>query len=246
MQHLISRIGRRLADWQSASLLRQSGGDGIVRTVRHARLTYLGQRKFAGICSTLSRLQREGVEGTYIEAGCALGGSSIVIGSLRPAGTAFRIHDVFGMIPPPTDADPPEVIQRYQTIVSGKSKGIGGDTYYGYVADLESVVRENLARHLTADQMRNIDLVKGLLQETLEVTAPVAFAHIDVDWYDPVKVSLERIVPWLAPGGAIILDDYFDWGGCRKAVDEYLAGLDVPLSRQVRFGNLILTRLRQD
>ncbi len=240
----ISRLRQRLASHHHRTLLRQSGGAEIVRAVKAARLTYLSEAKLAGLCSTLARLKREDVEGELIEAGCALGGSSIVIAALRPEGTAFRIHDVFGMIPPPTGEDPPEVAERYQTILAGKSKGIDGDAYYGYVADLETVVWENLARYLTEGQRRNVHMVKGLLQHTLTVTGPVAFAHIDVDWYDPVKVSLERIAPHLAPGGAIVLDDYFDWGGCRKAVDEYLAKAPLPLLREERFGNLILTRAR--
>lgn len=67
-----------------------------------------------------------------------------------------------------------------------------------------------------------MSLVKGLVQETMKIDQPVAFAHIDVDWYDPVITCLERIFPNLVVGGSIILDDYHDWGGCRKATDEYL------------------------
>ena len=51
-------------------------------------------------------------------------------------------------------------------------------------------------------------------------------AHIDVDWHDPVKVSLERIFPNLTEGGSIILDDYFAWGGCKKATDEFLTTIE--------------------
>lgn len=55
----------------------------------------------------------------------------------------------------------------------------------------------------------------------MTIDQPVALAHVDVDWYDPVKTCLERIVPRLSVGGAVVLDDYHDWGGCRKAADEY-------------------------
>jgi asparagine synthase (glutamine-hydrolysing) len=49
----------------------------------------------------------------------------------------------------------------------------------------------------------------------------VSLARIDVDWYEPVMFSLKRIVPKLSVGGAIVVDDYNDWSGARKAVDEY-------------------------
>jgi asparagine synthase (glutamine-hydrolysing) len=51
----------------------------------------------------------------------------------------------------------------------------------------------------------------------------VAFAHIDCDWYDPVKYCLEALEHRLSPGGEIVLDDYHDYGGCQTATDEFLA-----------------------
>ena len=238
----LRNAGKRLRELPYVATIQRTGGSGIVARVRSERLTYLHTAKLAGLCSTLHRLRTQGIAGDLIEAGCALGGSSIVIATLRPPGTALRIFDVFGMIPPPTAEDPPDVIERYRTIVAGQSRGIGGDTYYGYIADLEDVVTRNLDRHVPAKQRAGITLVKGLLQDTLAVDAPVAFAHIDVDWYEPVRVSLERIVPRLVPGGSVVLDDYFDWGGCRKAADEYLSQAPMALHRETRFRNLILTR----
>jgi hypothetical protein len=72
----------------------------------------------------------------------------------------------------------------------------------------------------------HIALVQGLVQDTLGGDEAVAFAHMDVDWYEPSLVCLERLYPRLSVGGSIIVDDYHDWGGCRRAVDEYLARLD--------------------
>jgi len=37
---------------------------------------------------------------------------------------------------------------------------------------------------------------------------------------------LERIAPYLSLGGYIVLDDYLDYGGCRRAVDEFLSSRD--------------------
>ena len=68
-----------------------------------------------------------------------------------------------------------------------------------------------------------MSLIKGLVQDTMRIDQPVAFAHVDVDWYEPVLTCLQRVFPKLVEGGSIILDDYHDWGGCRKATDEYIA-----------------------
>ena len=41
---------------------------------------------------------------------------------------------------------------------------------------------------------------------------------------DHLAGCLERIEPYLVPGGIVIVDDYFRWPGCRTAVDEFIEG----------------------
>lgn len=68
-------------------------------------------------------------------------------------------------------------------------------------------------------------LHRGLFEDTVRFTPgdEVALAHLDCDWYGPVKLCLERTAEVLNPGGFMILDDYNDYGGCRKAADQFLA-----------------------
>lgn len=48
----------------------------------------------------------------------------------------------------------------------------------------------------------------------------LSMLHIDVDIYQPVKVSLEHLYPRLVPGGIVVLDEFahLDWPGETKAV----------------------------
>jgi asparagine synthase (glutamine-hydrolysing) len=62
----------------------------------------------------------------FIEAGCALGGSAILLATVKNRRRPLHLFDVFGMIPAPTAEDTQEVHDRYRTIVEGKSSGIGG------------------------------------------------------------------------------------------------------------------------
>jgi asparagine synthase (glutamine-hydrolysing) len=166
---------------------------------------------------------RSGVPGCFVECGVALGGSGIIIATLMPEGRAFHGYDVFGMIPPPTsEKDDEKSRARYETIRSGQSRGIGGDQYYGYVEDLYERVIENFARFGQPVDGKRVALYKGFFQDTLHESDAIAFAHIDCDWYDPVKLCLDRIVPRLSAGAYVVLDDYNDYGGCRRAVDEFL------------------------
>jgi asparagine synthase (glutamine-hydrolysing) len=154
------------------------------------------------------------------------------------------VYDVFGMIPPPTKDDTQDVHDRYRIIVEGRASGIEQDKYYGYEENLYETVCSNLRSFGIDCEERNVSLIKGLLQDTMQVDQIVAAAHVDVDWYEPVKTCLERIWPSLSLGGSVILDDYHDWGGCRKAADEYLRGIVGQFSLDDSAGSMKITRLR--
>jgi asparagine synthase (glutamine-hydrolysing) len=198
-------------------------GFDLIRDIRSRNLTHLSHAKLLGLAETCERIEDAGLPGLFLEAGCALGGSAILIASLKSTDREFRVYDVFGMIPPPTADDTPDVHDRYKTIAEGKARGIGDDDlYYGYVENLYDVVMENMLMFGIDPQVAKITLTKGLVQDTLNVREDVAFAHVDVDWHDSVKTCLERIFPRLVPGGSILVDDYHFWGGCRKATDAFL------------------------
>jgi len=209
--------------------LRRSAMSPISRRIKDARLTYLRDEKLVRIEQAVSDISRSGIQGCFVECGVALGGSGIIIATLMPEGRTFHGYDVFGMIPPPTsEKDDEKSRARYETIRSGQSRGIGGDPYYGYVEDLYERVTGNFARFGRPVDGRRVTLYKGFFQDTLHPSTEVAFAHIDCDWYDPVKLCLDRIVPRLSEGAYVVLDDYNDYGGCRRAVDEFLeSGADV-------------------
>ena len=152
---------------------------------------------------------------------------------------------MFDQIPPPSEKDGDDVRQRYKTITTGESKGIGGDVYYGYQWNVYDKVFNTFGHFGIDVAENNIQLIKGLVQDTLVVTSPMALAHIDVDWYEPVHISLERIEPRLSPGGALVIDDYEDWSGCRRAVDEYFSGDRMhSYSMDSSAGSLVITRKR--
>jgi len=237
----------RFATWGArlrAAAMRVTGNDrGLIDEIRRRRLTYLSPARLEAIASVCRRARSERLPGEFIEAGCALGGSAILIASVKEALRPLRVYDVFGMIPPPGQQDGPDVAARYEVIAGGRSEGIGGDPYYGYEAELVSKVQGNFESFGIDLRDNSVSLIKGLLQDTLNPTGPIAFAHIDVDWYDPVKACLERIVPRLVVGGVVILDDYADWSGCRKASDEFFAKTPVKVAFDDTTGARRVTRL---
>lgn len=196
------------------------------KRIRKDNLTYLNDSAIIDLQYEVQKLEKENRYGIIIEAGCALGGSALVIASAKRKSRKLYIYDIFGTIPPPSFFDGDDSQQRYKNIISGISKGIGNSRYYGYEEDLLSKVRETFVKYDLKPEDNDIYFIQGLYEKTLYVNQPVSLAHIDCDWYESVKLCLERIVPNLIKNGVIIIDDYFTWSGCSSAVDEYFADKD--------------------
>jgi hypothetical protein len=64
-----------------------------------------------------------------------------------------------------------------------------------------------------------------MVEETIPGYAPeeISILRLDTDWYASTKHELIHLYSRLSKGGVLIIDDYGDWAGARKAVDEYFA-----------------------
>lgn len=194
----------------------------VIKRVLKDKLTYLDISALIDLYKSTNKLKK-GRNGIIIEAGCALGGSALIIATSKEQTRPFYIYDVFEMIPPPSNQDGDDAHERYKTIASGISKGIGRDRYYGYEENLLDGVEKTFRDYGLPPDMNNVYLIKGIFEDSLFVNEPVALAHIDCDWYESVMICLQRIEPYLIKGGVLIIDDYYTWQGCRKAVDTYFA-----------------------
>jgi len=212
----------------------------LARTIRARRLTFLQLSPLLDLRKRARELDDRAVPGIFLEAGCALGGSAILLTASKHRERRLQVYDVFGLIPPPSDRDGEDVQHRYDRIRSGEAEGLGGDVYYGYQSDLLQTVRSTFEELGYPCESNNVTLIEGLFEDTLRLDGPVALAHIDGDWYESVKVCLDRIWPELSIGGVMIIDDYDDWSGCRTAVDEFLA--DHPQCEVERRSRLHLVR----
>ncbi len=83
-------------------------------------------------------------------------------------------------------------------------------------------VRETLADY------PGVNIFKGWIPEVFEQLPEqqYRFVHLDVDVYEPTLAGLRYFFPKIAPGGAILCDDYGpwknnDWPGCIHAVNEF-------------------------
>jgi O-methyltransferase len=89
-----------------------------------------------------------------------------------------------------------------------------------------SALPEFADRAMTLAGAGNYHLIKGWFDQTLVQNRPrnpIAFLHLDADWYDSITVCLEQLFDRVAAGGLIVLDDYYTWDGCSRALHDFLS-----------------------
>ena len=169
-----------------------------------------------------------GVPGDFVECGVWRGGSSMCIArTLLECGVSDRhlfLFDTYQGMTAPTNAD----VSLRGERVSGAFPGASESPRAGaYSLTSLSEVRENLRSTGYAEQ--RMHFVPGPVEETIPEAAPqrIALLRLDTDWYESTIHELRHLYERVSPGGIVIVDDYGHWAGCRQAVDEFLATLDV-------------------
>ena len=73
--------------------------------------------------------------------------------------------------------------------------------------------------------------IKGMVEDTLKdkknLPNKISLLRLDTDLYESTKIELNILYPLLVENGILIIDDYGDFPGCRKAVDEYFLDKNV-------------------
>lgn len=83
----------------------------------------------------------------------------------------------------------------------------------------------------------HIELVKGDINETVPDYAEkhpylrIALLNLDTDIYEPAVIILEHFYPLIVRGGVLLLDDYGEFPGETRAVDEFFADKDVEIKK---------------
>jgi len=173
-------------------------------------------------------IEDNGIPGDIVECGVWRGGNLVIAGLLRKhLGFDRQIwgFDTFAGMTGPTASDfkPAEDLNVEKKFLSLQR----GDHNEWCFASEEEVLRNFEARVGN----RNLRTVKGPVEETLarmaNVPNQIAVLRLDTDFYESTKAELAVLYPRLAKGGVLIVDDYGEWAGARKAVDEHFAGQSI-------------------
>ena len=108
--------------------------------------------------------------------------------------------------------------------------------------------QKDAAEALAMSPAKKVRFVPGWFNHTLPgfvPPEPIAILRLDGDWYDSTMICLTHLFPHLAPGGIVIVDDYYVWDGCALAVHDYLSQHKLT-ARMCQFNNKVCYLRRWD
>jgi O-methyltransferase len=200
--HLTKRVMRFAAD--------EGHLRGIARKYRHwtmipARPYVSNLRLAAGV---------KDVPGAVVECGTWRGGMIAGIADVLGPTRRYYLFDSFEGLPPAQEVDGKDAI-KWQANTSSPD-------YRNNCSASEQEARDAMSRSAA----RDVRIVKGWFNTTLpqmDSSEKIALLRMDADWYDSTKCILDNLADRVVPGGLIVVDDYYSWEGCTRAVNEYAA-----------------------
>ena len=191
----------------------------IVETVQGKTMTT--PERVVSLVRAIEYVVANKIEGDIVECGVWKGGSMMAVAlalkRLNAKDRILRLYDTYDGMPPPTDLDKDHLGTSAASQLSSQDR----DAQIWARAQLDEVV-DNMRS--TEYPSSNIQFIKGKVEDTLPSNSPrsIALLRLDTDWYESTRHELEHLYPLITLGGVLILDDYGQWQGARRAVDEYI------------------------
>ena len=202
-----------------------------VRAVRDHTMVSL--ERLVSLWQQVRSLDRDGIPGALVECGVWRGGATgmMALAHLHAGGGATRalhLFDSFAGLPEPVAAlDGAGAVAYAGQRAEGRLQPIG--QCVGSLAENEDLLLRRIGYPAT-----QVHFHAGWFEETVPRDAaavgPVALLRLDGDWYASTRTCLAHLYAQVVPGGVVVIDDYGHWPGCRRAVDEFTAGLGTPLT----------------
>ena len=196
---------------------------GYVRRARDARRLYRVYEKYrhftmippSAYVANLALVRgAAGVPGAVVECGVWRGGMIAGMADVLGPDREYVLCDSFEGLPPVRPIDGPAAARWQQET--------GSPDYHNNCA--ASIDDARVA--MSQSGATRVTYVAGWFDQTLtalQLAGPVAVLRLDGDWYDSTITCLRHLAPRVHPGGLILVDDYYAWDGCSKAVHDYLA-----------------------
>lgn len=152
--------------------------------------------------------------GCVVECGVWRGGMSAGLARVLGPKRTYFLFDSFEGLPPAKEIDG-EAAVRWQQ-----------DTTSPMFHDNCTARADFAARAMKLAGVDSPHLIKGWFDQTLPSFTPpepICLLRLDGDWYESTMVCLEALFDYVVPGGLVVLDDYYAWDGCSRALHDFLS-----------------------
>ena len=174
------------------------------------------------------------IHGCVVECGVWRGGMIAAMAEILGNGRTYYLFDSFEGLP--------------------EAKEIDGESALAWQRDKENpYFFDNCkAETMYADkamkmaEVSNYKLVKGWFSDTIphfKFDEDIAILRLDGDWYESTMQCMEFLYPKVATGGVIIIDDYYTWDGCSRAIHDYLSAHKLPCRINQIQGNCYIVKV---
>lgn len=153
------------------------------------------------------------VPGAIVECGTWKGGMSAGLATVLGPDRGYFLFDSFEGLPPARPIDG-AAAAKWQADTAAPNYH---DNCRAAEADaVEAMRRAGVHARVTA----------GWFSDTLPGTSVpdgIAILRLDADWYDSTMQVLEALFDRVRPGRVLIVDDYYTWDGCARALHDFLS-----------------------
>ena len=154
------------------------------------------------------------VNGSVVECGVWRGGMIAGIAKLLGDDREYYLFDSFEGLPPAKEIDG-AAARNWQSDIQAIN-------YYGNC----KAGKRFAERAMLRSGVKRFHIIKGHFEHTLPdfpSATKIAILRLDADWYDSTSECLEHLYKHVVEGGVIIIDDYYAWEGCSRALHDFLA-----------------------
>jgi O-methyltransferase len=162
-------------------------------------------------------LERD-LPGDFAEIGVHRGGGIGMLGAdLRGTGRHLHLFDRWGDLPEATERD------------GSFAEHVTPQTIPQILDEIGASQAQAAAHELLIDRLGlsadEVTFHPGWFDDTLPAytEGPIAFAHVDADFYDSTRVAFEFLHRHMADRALVVLDDWEEWPGVRSAYEEFSA-----------------------
>ena len=172
--------------------------------------------------------------GSIAECGVWRGGMMAGLAELLGPDRHYYLFDSFEGLPPVQDIDGPAA-KAWQARTAAPC----------YFDNCTAEIR--FAREaMELSGARHFHLLEGWFENTMPgfvPEEPIVLLRLDADWYESTMACLDNLYQHLAPNALIVVDDYYVWDGCAKAIHAFLAKHNLPLRIKQRYGDVCVLRV---